>query len=395
MTTGPSAVGKNPFFAIMPEWFLFPGVIIATIAAIIASQAIISGSFTIVKEAISLNFWPILRVLNPTFVKGQVYLPLINWFLWLACSMVVIFFRESANMEAAYGLSINLTEMMTTLLVTYYLFQRGLNHRLVSIFVMVYLTIETSFLIANLHKFSSGGWFTLMLATFYLIIMVGWYFGRKLKNRFITFSNLDHHLQMFRDLREDESVPPFATNLVYIIRANKVDQVESKVIYSIFHKQPKRADKYWFLHINKVNEPNRFDYKVTHIIPGILIRIDFNIGFKIETKINLYFREVLDDLIKSGEITIESSYESLRGHHLEGDFRFILIDRVLSRDYKLNAIDGFILSLHNFVRRLSISDIKALQLDSTVTAIEQVPIIIDQAVDERIARIGRVKNLST
>jgi len=386
MSTGPSAVGKNPFFEIMPVWFIFPGVIIATVAAIIASQAIISGSFTIVKEAISLNFWPIFRVLNPTFIRGQVYLPMINWFLWLACSLVVIFFRESANMEAAYGLSINLTEMMTTLLVAYYLFQRGLNHRLVSIFLMVYLTIETSFLIANLHKFTSGGWFTLMLATFYLTIMIGWFFGRKLKNRFITFASLDQHLQMFRDLREDESVPPYATNLVYIIRANKLDQVESKVIYSIFNKQPKRADKYWFLHVNKVNEPNRFDYQVTHIIPGILIRIDFNIGFKVETKINLYFREVLDDLIKSGEITLESSYPSLRGHHLEGDFRFILIDRVLSRDYHLNAIDGFILSLHNLVRRLSISDIKALHLDPTITITEPVPILIDQPVDMRITR---------
>jgi KUP system potassium uptake protein len=191
---------------------------------------------------------------------------------------------------------------------------------------------------------------------------------------------------MFRDLREDESVPHYATNLVYIIRANKLDQVESKVIYSIFHKQPKRADKYWFLHVNKVNEPNRFDYQVTHIIPGILIRIDFHIGFKIETKINLYFREVLEDLINSGEITLESSYQSLRGHHMEGDFRFILIDRVLSRDYRLNAIDGFILSLHNLVRRLSISDIKALHLDPTITITEPVPILIDQPVDVRIAR---------
>jgi KUP system potassium uptake protein len=386
MTTGPSAAGKNPFFEIMPLWFLIPGIIISTVAAIIASQAIISGSFTIVKEAISLNFWPIIRVLNPTFVRGQVYLPLVNWFLWLACSLVVIFFRESSNMESAYGLSINLTEMMTTLLVAYYLFQRGLNHRLVTVFLLIYLTIEGSFLIANLHKFSSGGWFTLLLASFYLLIMVGWYFGRKLKNRFITFSNLDNYLQMFRDLRQDESVPPYATNLVYIIRANRLDQVESKVIYSIFSKQPKRADKYWFLHINKVNEPNRFDYQVSHIIPGILIRIDFHIGFKIETKINLYFREVLEDLINSGEITLESSYQSLRGHHLEGDFRFILIDRVLSRDYRLNAIDGFILSLHNLVRRLSISDIKALQLDPTITIIEPVPILIDQPVDLRITR---------
>jgi KUP system potassium uptake protein len=387
MTNGPAVAAKNPFFGIMPEWFIIPGVIIATVAAIIASQAIISGSFTIVKEAISLNFWPIIKVLNPTFIRGQVYLPLVNWFLWLACSMVVIFFRESANMEAAYGLSINLTEMMTTLLVAYYLFQRGLNHRLVTIFLMIYLTIESSFLIANLHKFASGGWFTLLLATFYLLIMVGWYFGRKLKNRFITFANLDHYLKMFRDLREDESVARYATNLVYIIRANRIDQVESKVIYSIFMKQPKRADTYWFLHLNKVNEPNRFDYQVTHIIPGILIRIDFHIGFKIETKINLYFREVLEDLINSEEIKLENSYQSLREHKLEGDFRFILIDRVLSRDYKLNAIDGFILSLHNFVRRISISDVKALQLDPTITIIEPVPILIDQPVEQRIKRI--------
>lgn len=387
MTTGPSAIGKNPFFGIMPEWFILPGVLIATAAAIIASQAIISGSFTIVKEAISLNFWPIIKVVNPTFIRGQVYLPFVNWFLWIACSLVVFFFRESANMEAAYGLSINLTEMMTTLLVTYYLYQIGVNHRLVSLFIMVYLTIESSFLVANLHKFSSGGWFTILMATIYLTIMVGWYFGRKLKNRFITFSNLDHFLKLFRDLRADESVPRFATNLVYIIRANRPDQVESKVIYSIFQKQPKRADTYWFLHLNKVNEPNRFDYEVSKIIPGVLNRIDFNIGFKVETKINLYFREVLEDLVKSGEVSLENSYQSLRNHNLEGDFRFILIDRILSRDYKLSAPDSFILSLHNLVRRLSISDITALNLDPTITIIEQVPIIIDQPVEMRIERI--------
>jgi KUP system potassium uptake protein len=387
MTMGPAVAGKNPFFGIMPDWFIVPGVLIATAAAIIASQAIISGSFTIVKEAISLNFWPIVKVVNPTFVRGQVYLPFVNWLLWIACSLVIIFFRESSNMEAAYGLSINLTEMMTTLLVTFYMYQKGVNHRLVTLFLLSYLTIESSFLVANLHKFSSGGWFTLLLASIYLLIMIGWYFGRKLKNRFITFSNLDNYLQLFRDLRADESVPRFATNLVYIIRANRHDQVESKVIYSIFRKQPKRADTYWFLHVNKVNEPNRFDYEVTQIIPGILIRIDFHVGFKVETKINLYFREVLNDLVKSGEIRLENSYQSLRNHDVEGDFKFILIDRILSRDYQLSAVDSFILSLHNLVRRLSISDITALHLDPTKTIIEQVPITIDQPVDTRIARI--------
>ena len=388
MTTGPSAAGRNPFFAIMPEWFILPGVIIATAAAIIASQAIISGSFTIIKEAISLNFWPKIRVLNPTYVKGQVYLPFVNWFLWIACSLVVFFFEESLNMEAAYGLAITITEMMTTLLLSYYLFHKGLNHRLVLLLLGTYLTIEGSFLIANLHKFTNGGWFTLLLASFYFMIMFGWYFGRKIKNRYITYSNLDKYLELFKDLSKDESVPRLATNLVYIIRANRIDQVESKVIYSIFYKQPKRADTYWLLHINKVNEPNRFDYEVTQIIPGILIRIDFHIGFKVETKINLYFREVLEDLVKSGEINLGSSYESIKKHNLEGDFKFILIDRVLSRDYKLTAWEGFTLSVNSIVRKLSISDIKAFHLDSTNTIVEQVPIMIDQPVDLRISRMA-------
>lgn len=388
MTAGPSETIPNPFFGIMPEWFLLPGVIIATAAAIIASQAIISGSFTIIKEAISLNFWPKIKILNPTYIKGQVYLPTVNWFLWLSCSFVVFSFRESINMEAAYGLSITITEMMTTLLLSYYLFEKGLNHRLVLLLLCTYLTIEGSFLVANLHKFMNGGWFTLLLAIFYFIIMAGWYFGRKIKNRFITFSNLDKYYQLFKDLKDDESIPRIATNLVYIITANRPDQVESKVIYSIFKKQPKRADTYWLLHINKVNEPNRFDYQVNQIIPGTLIRIDFHIGFKVETKINLYFREVLEDMIKSGEVRLDSSYESLRKHNIEGDFKFILIDRIISRDYILSTWESFVLSINSFVRKIGISDIKALQLDSSNTIIEQVPIMIDQPVEIRIDRKG-------
>jgi KUP system potassium uptake protein len=387
MTTGPSAVGANPFFAIIPRWFLLPGVIISTVAAIIASQAIISGSFTIVKAAISLNFWPKIKVLNPTFIKGQVYLPFVNWFLWGACSLVVIFFKESANMGAAYGLSITLTEMMTTLLLSYYLFQQGLNHRLVLLFFSVYLTIECSFLIANLYKFMNGGWFTIILTMFYFLIMFGWYWGRKIKNRYITFSNIDKYADLFKNLSTDESIPRMATNLVYIIRANRRDQVESKVIYSIFHKQPKRANTYWFLHINRVNEPNRFDYQVTQLIPGVLIRIDFHIGFKVETKINLYFREVLEDLLKSGEIDLKSSYDSIKQHNLEGDFKFIIIDRILSRDYNMTTWESFVLSINNLVRKLSISDIRAFQLDPTVTIVEQVPIMINQPVDTRIKRM--------
>jgi KUP system potassium uptake protein len=371
----------------MPRWFLLPGVIISTAAAIIASQALISGSYTLLSEAISLNFWPKLRVLNPTVHRGQVYLPAVNWFLLLSCSFVVIFFRESSNMEAAYGLSITITMIMTTLLISGYMLQKGLDMRLYILFLALFLTVEGSFLVANLHKFGNGGWFTLLVATLFFLVMFGWYFGRKIKNRYITFSSIDKYVNAFRDLSRDENIPKTATNLVYIIKANKIDQVESKVIYSIFRKQPKRADRYWLLHINIENQPNSFEYMVTHIIPGILIRIDFNLGFKIEPRINTYFREVLEDMERSNEISLDSSYESLKKYDFKSDFKFVLIDRVIPRDNPLSTLDNITLTLHNIARKLGIEDIKALQLDTTLTIEEQVPIVVEQPEATRIKRV--------
>ena len=210
-----------------------------------------------------------------------------------------------------------------------------IDRRLAILVMLVFLTIEGSFLIANLHKFKYGGWFTLLLASLYFLIMFGWYFGRKIKNRYITFINLGDYIELFKDLKQDKSVPKIATNLVYIIKANRQDQVESKVIYSIFKKQPKRADTYWLLHVDRVDEPNRFEYKVNHIIPGVLIRVDFHIGFKVDPKINLYFREVLEDLVKSGEIKLESSFDSLKKYGFPADFKFVLLDRIMLRDFKL------------------------------------------------------------
>jgi KUP system potassium uptake protein len=378
---------SNPFFAIMPKWFLIPGIILASASAIIASQAIISGSFTLISEAISLNFWPKFMVLHPTYVRGQVYLPFVNWFLWIACSLTVIFFKESSNMEAAYGLAITLTMIVTTLLLSYYFYQRRVNHGLILLLLVAYLTIEGSFLIANLHKFSHGGWFTLILTILFTLIMYGWYFGRKLRNKYISFASLDRYLGMFRDLTRDKSVPMLATNLVYIIHANSIDQVESKVIYSIFNKQPKRANTYWLLHVDMVDEPNRFEYKITHIIPGVLIRIDFHLGYKVEPKINLYFREVLEDMVKSGEIKLESGFTSMKKRGLSGDFKFVLIDRIMLNDFKLSNIESFIISLYSLVKRLSIPAERAFNLDNTSIIVEKVPILIDQPVGKRIERI--------
>ncbi|MRS01685.1 potassium transporter Kup [bacterium] len=377
----------NPFFAVMPEWFLGPGIFLATAAAIIASQAMISGSFTLLSEAISLNFWPKLKVMHPSLLRGQVYLPAVNWFLWLACSLTVILFEESANMEAAYGLSINLTMISTTLLLTNYLIQRRGSRFLIFSLLFVYLAIEGGFLVSNLHKFIHGGWYTLLLAVLFSLIMYGWYFGRKLRNRHITFAYLDGYLDMFRDLAADKTVPLYATNLVYIIHANSINQVESKVIYSIFNKQPKRAKTYWLLHVDMVDEPNRFEYKVTHIAKGLVIRIDFHLGYKVEPKINLYFREAVEDLVKSGEIRLESGFPSLKKRGFQGDFRFVLIERIMLNDFKLSTVDSFTISLYSVVKRLSIPPDRVFNLDNTSIVVEKVPIMIDQPVGSRIMRI--------
>jgi KUP system potassium uptake protein len=376
----------NPFFIIVPGWFLLPAVLISTAAAIIASQALITGSFTLISEAVSLNFWPKIRILYPTQVKGQVYLPFINLFLWIMCSLVVLFFRESSNMEAAYGLAITITMIMTTLLLSYYLYQKSKHHYFSLLMLITFLSIEGSFLIANLHKFKYGGWFTLLLALIYFLIMLGWYFGRKIRNRHITFVKLDGYLPLIKDLSKDKSVPITSTNLVYLIKANNKDQVEAKVLYSIFQKQPKRAEVYWLLHVDRVDDPYRFEYEVEQIIPGILIRVDFHIGFKVDPRINLYFKEVLEDLSKTGEINLKSSYSSLKKHDLPGDFKFIIIERIILRDFKLSTWENFILTINGIAQLISLPEIRALNLDPTNTITEQVPIVINQPVEKRISR---------
>jgi len=380
---------SNPFYAIMPTWFILPGVIIATAASVIASQALISGSYTIISEAVSLNVWPKVRISYPTDIKGQVYIPFVNWFLWIACTFVVIYFGESSRMEAAYGLSITITMIMTTLLLSFHLRLRRVNIVYILLMLTVFLSIEGTFLYANLHKFSNGGWLTIALAFVFFMVMYGWYFGRKIKNQYIRFVNVNEDPDIFRALSNDTSVPKIATNLVYITKANRRDQIEAKIMYSIFNKHPKRANTYWFLHIDSLETPNTFEYEVHHIIPGVLIKVDFRLGFKVERKINLYFREVIEDLVKSGEISMVSQYESLKAYSIPADFLYVNLDRILISDYKLPPLKIFIMGLHNFVRRMSLNDVKALGLDSSSVIEEKVPIVIEQRIKKRIIRIGK------
>lgn len=388
LMTHPQPVNDlNPFFAIMPSWFLFPGILLATAASIIASQGLITGSYTLVSEAVSLNCWPKIKVLHPTTIKGQVYIPFVNWVLWISVCFVVMFFNESAKMEAAYGLSITITMMMTSMLLIHYLYQKEINIFLLAFLAAIFAVVEGTFLVANLHKFKEGGWFSVVLAFAFLMIMIGWFFGRRIKNRHISFVNVNKYLHLFEDISKDKSIPQLSTNLVYIIKANEIHQIESKIMYSIFNKQPKRAKTYWLLHVDTVDEPDTFSYEVNQIIPGTLVRIDFHLGFKIEPRINLYFREVLKDLVAAGEIKLCSSYESLKKHHLPPDFMFVNLDRVMSRDYNLSPWETIIMGLHGFTRLLSIDDVKALGLDSSSVIEEKVPISVERPLNRKIKRI--------
>jgi KUP system potassium uptake protein len=366
---------SNPFYSIMPSWFLLPGVVIATAAAIIASQAMISGSFTIISEAIQLNFWPRLRISHPTNVKGQMYISAINWSLYFACVLVILFFQKSSNMEAAYGLSITITMLMTTLLLVNYLRFRRVHMVYIVFFLLVYLSIEGSFLIANLYKFTHGGWLTLLIGGIIFSIMYVWFSARRLKKQFFEFVKLEKYYPIISDLRNDRTIPKFATNLVYLTRANYKNEIESKILYSLINKSPKRADCYWFLHIDILDEPNTMEYKVETLIPDILIKINFHLGFKVQPRINLYFRQVIEEMVRNNEIDLLSKYHSLRKYNINSDFKFVLIHRIQNYDFDFNWFNQLIMDLSRFVRLIGVGEIKAYGLDTSSIVEEKVPLI--------------------
>ncbi len=370
----------NPFFAIMPHQFLLAGIIISTAAAIIASQALISGSYTLISEGISLNFWPKIKINYPTNLKGQMYISSINWILYVFCLFVVLFFQSSSNMESAYGLSITITMLMTTCLLGIYLFYRKVPVYVILLFLIVYLTIEGSFLVANLNKFMHGGWFTLLLGGGLFTIMFVWFKGRKIKNSFIEFIRIEPYFEILRELSKDESVTKYATNLVFLTKANKVTDIESKIIFSILNKQPKRADTYWLLHVDILDLPHILEYKVTHIIPGTLIKVDFKIGFKVQPRINLFFRQVLEELSRNNEVDLVSHYPSLRKYGVNADFRFIVIDRIQNYDFDFPPREQLIMDLYSLCKRFGISEVRSLGLDTSNVTEERVPLSVDKVI---------------
>ncbi|MES2730712.1 MAG: KUP/HAK/KT family potassium transporter [Bacteroidota bacterium] len=377
----------NPFYAIMPEGFLIIGITIATIAAVVASQALISGSFTLISEAMRLNLWPKVRVLYPTDVKGQLYVPSINIMLWLGCIGIVLYFKESSQMEAAYGLAITITMIMTTILLSFYLYTRHFHRTIVGGVLLLYLTIETSFLIANLLKFPEGGWVSLLIGCLLAGVMYIWLRAFRITERLTEYVKLDQYIAPLKELSTDTTIPKYATHLIFISNTNRPSQIESKIIYSIFQKRPKRADIYWFVHIDILDEPYTTEYHAQVLEREDLVIVNFRLGFRVEQRISLFLRKVIEEMVANEEVDITSRYESLNKLNVIGDFRFVLLERFLSYENELPFLERITMEIYFFVKQFTESEASAYGLDTSSVKIEKVPLIIKPATNVNLVRV--------
>ena len=368
----------NPFYSLMPDWFRIAGVMIATAAAIIASQALISGSFTLIGEAMRLNLWPKLKVKYPSNEKGQLYIPGVNTLLFIGCVGIVLYFRESKHMEAAYGLAITLCMIATSLLFANYLVLRRVKSIYIYLYLIVYFCIEGAFLIANLKKFPHGGYVALIVGGLLFLIMYAWFRARKIKNRYVEFVRLDHYIPKIKELSTDKLIPKYATHLVYLTSADNPKEIEHKIIYSILSKKPKRADIYWLVHVNTLDDPYTCDYTVDHIIPNDIIRVDFKLGFRIQPRVNILFQQVVEELAAKREINISTKYETIDRNRATGDFQFIVLEKYLSQDNELPFFERVIMKFYFWLKEMSLSEEKGFSLDQSNVTVEKFPLFIGE-----------------
>jgi KUP system potassium uptake protein len=367
--------GRNPFFEIMPHWFLLPGIILATLATIIASQALISGSYTLISEAINLNFWPRVDVRQPTETKGQIYIPSVNNILWFGCILMILYFKTSANMEAAYGFSITITMMMTTFLLSYFLlYKKRWNRVYVYALLAVFAVVETAFFIANVAKIQQR-WMFLFFEFGIFMVMYIWYSARKINNRFTKFVEFKEHTDLLVELSEDDEIPKFATHLIYLTKADWKHHIEEKVMKSIFSKKPKRADVYWFLHIHRTEQPYTLSYDVAELVDNKVIKVNINVGFRVQPRTELYFKKIVHELVANKELNLHIRPDGSTKYNREPDFKFVVIEKFLSVENEFALREGLILNTYFFLKNMSLSDEKAFGLDKSDVVVEQIPLV--------------------
>ena len=384
-----TASSVNPFFSIMPQNMLIFAIIMATGAAIVASQALISGTFSILSEAMNLHFWPRMRIKHPTHVKGQLYIPVINRAMYIGVVLIILLFRDSSHMEAAYGLAITITMLMTTLLLGFYLRTKGVARIFILLFMGAYCVIEGIFLAANLSKFIAGGWCTMLIGGILFLMMYVWVRAIKIRQHYISTKPLDEYYKIISDIKADESIPKYASNLVYVNHAGKEGAVDDKLLYSIINKQPKRADHYWLINLEFADTPDTLEYSCETLVPDTLYSVTMRIGFRIEPRVSLYLRQVVEDLVASRKVDLRSTYPSLRKNGIPGDFRFIIIHRVYYPESSDNRQQNLLMTIYALIGKIGIDEPKALGLDTSMVVVERVPLIINHS-NRSIRRISQI-----
>ena len=384
----PALNGLNPFFEMMPGWFLIPSIIIATAATIIASQALISGSFTLVSEAMNLNFWPRVTVRQPSDIKGQIYIPSINIILWFGCILMVMYFKTSAAMQAAYGFSITIAMMMTTVLLNFYLkFRLKWKQIYVTLIIGLFAIIESSFFVANVAKIQHR-WMFLFFELFIFLTMYVWYYGRKVSNSFAKFFDIGKYTPQMIELSMDDSIPKFCTHLIYLTKANSRVQIEDKIIKSIFSKKPKRADVYWFVHVNRTEEPFTMSYDVSELVDDKVIKVNINIGFRIQPKTEMYFKKIVRELVAKKELNLHVRPDGSTKYNPEPDFKFVVIEKFLSVENDFSLRKGMILNAYFFLKNLGLSDERAFGLDKSDVITEEIPFVFNAIENIELERVG-------
>lgn len=381
----------SPFYHTIPPFLFWPSLIIATLATIIASQALISGCFTLINEAIRLEVWPRHQVLFPGSIKGQVYIPFINWALMAGCIGMVFHFKESTKMEAAFGLSVTLTMLMSTILINFYLRTKKVGLLWVFLITGLFLTIETCFLIANLQKIHEGGWITLVIGSFLFIIMFIWHKGKIIKNSLTRFVPLDTYIPVLKRLSNDEGIPKYATNLIFLSTSESRDQIEKTIMDSILSGSPKRANVYWFVHITISDEPYALNYKVDTIVENDLYIVQFNLGFRVSPRIDYYFKQIVNDLVARKEI--EPSHLYYQENNKIGDSKFIIFDSFLSFENDMSFGKNMLMRTYFILKHyLNVKGPANFGLDKSNIITEYYPLVINPVKQSALVRKENFNN---
>ncbi|MBK9103405.1 MAG: KUP/HAK/KT family potassium transporter [Saprospiraceae bacterium] len=365
--------GLNPFFELMPRWFVGTGVVIAACASVVASQALISGSFSLINEAVKLETWFRVQILYPSKHRQQIFIPMINRLLFVGSVFIVLYFQTSLAMEAVYGMALNFTMLSTTLLLMFFL-----RHKLhwdwirIGALTLLFLAIELSFLAANAHKLAHGAGFTMVLMLFFIAVMVIHYLAKHVLLRKKKFVDIHQYEDIITDVSSDLAIPKYATNIVYLTSAYSVHRMEKQILKSIYQKQPKRADAYWLLHFNETEVPFQQEYDFTEIVKGKIYRIDFNLGYKVKPNVREMFSNALEDLNKKGIIDIENRYESLRKHNINADFLFIVMRNTFNLDSDSPIREIFLLNAYSLLQKIEEPPEQYLGIDRNSLLVEYI-----------------------